>query len=170
VPCAPLVVTLQLDEPAQARFDALRTAHFPPERLVVGAHVTLFHALPGDRLDEVLDVLAAAAERPGFAVTVDRVRSLGRGVAFDLSAAPLAALHAVLQRRLPVRTAQDRQPLNAHVTVQNKVEPQRARALLAALAADFVPYEVPARGLRLWRYLGGPWEPVQALPFAEVAA
>lgn len=166
MPSAPLVVTLELDAQAQARFDALRTAHFPPERLVVGAHVTLFHALPGGREPEVRDVLGDAARRPPFRVTVERVRSLGRGVAYDLSAPELTALHAELRRRLPVETAQDRQPLRAHVTVQNKVEPDRARALLAALADDFAPYAVDACGLRLWRYLGGPWEPAETVRFA----
>jgi 2'-5' RNA ligase len=166
VPSAPLVVTLQLDEQAQARFDALRTAHFPPERLVVGAHVTLFHALPGDREQEVRKGLTEAARRAPFAVAVTRVRSLGRGVAYDLSAPELAALHGELQRRLPVQTAQDEQRLKAHVTVQNKVEPEQARSLLAGLAAQFAPYEVQALGLRLWRYLGGPWEPVETMGFA----
>ncbi len=166
MPTAPLVVTLELEEQAQERFDALRRAHFPPERLVVGAHVTLFHALPGEQVDEVREVLADAARREPFAVTVARVRSLGRGVAYDLTAPELAALHVDLLRRLPVETAQDRQRLNAHVTVQNKVEPEQARALLAALAADFAPYDVQALGLRLWRYLGGPWEPVETMRFA----
>lgn len=45
----PLIVTLALDEQAQARFDALRSRHFPPDRNVLDAHVTLFHALPGEQ-------------------------------------------------------------------------------------------------------------------------
>ena len=47
------------------------------------------------------------------------------------------------------------------MTVQNKVTPERARTLLAELAAGFAPYDVTATGLGLWRYLGGPWEPVE---------
>src|SRR6476469_7699644 len=45
----PLIVTLLLDDAAQQRFDALRTAHFPAERNHLAAHVTLFHALPGEQ-------------------------------------------------------------------------------------------------------------------------
>jgi hypothetical protein len=51
------------------------------------------------------------------------------------------------------------------VTVQNKVEPAVARALRDRLAAEFVPHRVGARGLGLWRYLGGPWAPIAEYPF-----
>ena len=162
----PLIVDLLLDDEAQARFDRLRRAHFPPERLVVGAHVTLFHALPGERQAEVRDVVASLVDRPPFAVRVTGVVSLGRGVAFALHSDELAALHRDLQRAFaPDLTPQDRQPLRAHVTVQNKVPPERARALHAELAAGFTPYDVPATGLGLWRYAGGPWEPLARFPF-----
>jgi hypothetical protein len=60
---------------------------------------------------------------------------------------------------------QDRQKHAPHVTVQNKVAPAVARALHERLLAEFVPYDVRARGLGLWRYLGGPWDPVAAFPF-----
>ena len=64
----PLIVTLLLEEAAQQRFDRLREQHFPPERNHLAAHVTLFHALPGEQLDAVRADLAAAADRPAFDV------------------------------------------------------------------------------------------------------
>jgi 2'-5' RNA ligase len=156
---APLIVTLLLGDEAQRRFDRLRAAHFPVERNHLAAHVTLFHALPGDHLAEVRRELAAAADRPAFPVTVSRVRSLGRGVAYDLEAPELTALRAGLAAAFDRwLTRQDRQPARAHVTVQNKVAPEVARALHADLTAGFQPESVPARGLALWHYLGGPWE------------
>ncbi|MGY1742501.1 MULTISPECIES: 2'-5' RNA ligase family protein [unclassified Blastococcus] len=157
----PLVVTLLLGDEAQRRFDRLRAAHFPPERNHLAAHVTLFHALPGEHLTRVDADLAAAAARPPFEVEVTGVRSLGRGVAYTLASAELAALRAGLAAAWePWLTPQDRQRHAPHVTVQNKVDPAAARALHAELSAGFVPESVPARGLGLWRYLGGPWEPV----------
>ena len=157
----PLIVTLLLDEEAQRRFDRLRAAHFPPERNVLSAHVTLFHALPGEQLDRVGADLAEAAARPPFDVDVTGVRSLGRGVAYTLASAPLTHLRAGLATRwASMLTPQDRQRHAPHVTVQNKVDPAVARELHARLAAAFVPETVRARGLGLWRYLGGPWEPV----------
>jgi len=165
---APLIVTLLLDDDAQQRFDRLRAAHFPVARNHLAAHVTLFHALPGDQLALVRAELATTAARPPFAVTVAGVRFLGRGVAFDLAAAELTALRSALAARFgPVLTPQDRQWSKPHVTVQNKVEPAVARALHAELSAAFVPETVTARGLGLWHYEGGPWSPEAEFPFGQ---
>ena len=169
-PLPPLVLTLQLDEAAQARFDALRRAHFPPERNHLQAHVTLFHALPGEHEDALRADLEASARRPAYDVDVVRVRSLGRGVAYDLRSAELAAQRADLARRWePWLTPQDARAHAAHVTVQNTVTPEQARALLRELQASFVPAVVRATGLVLWRYLGGPWEPLGAYRFSPAA-
>lgn len=163
----PLIVTLTLDEAAQERFDALRRAHFPSQRNVLAAHVTLFHALPGEHEQAVRGELALQARRPAFQVRVAAVRSLVRGVAYALESPDLSALHGrLVQAWQPWLTQQDRQRHRPHVTVQNKADPDRARALLAELQAGFVPYDVPARGLALWRYLGGPWEPLAELQFS----
>jgi 2'-5' RNA ligase len=163
----PLVVTLRLDDAAQERFDALRRAHFPPERNHLQAHVTLFHALPAAREDEVRADLERSAQRPAYDVDVVRVRSLGRGVAFDLRSTDLSDQRGALARRWqPWLTPQDARPHAAHVTVQNKVTPERARALLQELSAGFAPYAVRATGLALWRYLGGPWEPLADYRFS----
>ena len=163
---SPLIVTLLLDEAAQERFDRLRAAHFPSARNHLAAHVTLFHALPGELLAEVRDALRTAADRPPFRVAVTGVRFLGRGVALDLAAAELTELRASVAAVFADRlTPQDRQWSRPHVTVQNKVEPAVARALHADLSAAFVAEEVTARGLGLWHYRGGPWDPDAEFPF-----
>ena len=163
----PLVVTLLLDERSQAAFDALRRRHFPPERNLLAAHVTLFHALPGDEVARVRDDLAAAAQAAApYDVQVTGVRSLGRGVAYVLDSAELTAQRARLaQAWWTELTPQDRSGFSPHVTVQNKVAPDVARALLADLRAAFSPYAVRARGLQLWHYRGGPWEPAGRWPY-----
>ncbi len=63
---------------------------------------------------------------------------------------------------------QDRQGFKPHVTVQNKVSPTLARDLHERLQASFSPFEVGGTGLSLWRYLGGPWEPIGTYPFGKV--
>ncbi|MGY1858366.1 2'-5' RNA ligase family protein [Modestobacter sp. SYSU DS0290] len=160
-------MTLLLDDAAQRRFDRLRAEHFPAGRNHLQAHVTLFHALPGEHLGQVRDELRTAAARAPFDVAVTGVRFLGRGVAYDLTAPELTAVHGRLATAFAeVLTRQDQQPLRAHVTVQNKVEPAAARALHAELAAAFTPETVRARGLGLWHYRGGPWDPEAEFPFA----
>ena len=168
---APLVLTLALAEEDAERFDRERRAHFPPERNHLRAHVTLFHALPGEHEAEVLAEVAEEARRPAFEVAVTSVRLLGRGVAYALESPDLAALHRDLLARFSgllgeELTAQDRQRLSPHVTVANKLLPDRARELHDQLVDVFTPWVVRATGLSLWRYLGGPWEPVDTVPFS----
>jgi 2'-5' RNA ligase len=155
----PLVVTLEIDDVAQARFDAERLALFPPGRTAVGAHVTLFHALPGaHEPDAVRELAAAAAAREPFPVEVPELMSLGRGVAYRLHSAELLRLHRELQVHWwEGLSAQDRQGYRPHVTVQNKVSPEVAAGTLAQLRQRFTPFSITARAVRLWRYDGGPW-------------
>lgn len=163
----PLIVTAALAPSLQERFDRLRRAHFPPERNHLSAHVTLFHQLPGAEVDAVAGDLAAAVAGPAPVAEVVGVRFLGRGVAYDLRSPGLDAVRAGLARRWADRlVAQDRGRRRLHVTVQNKVAPEVARAVHAALAAEFVPETAAVPALELWRYLGGPWEAVSRHPFA----
>jgi 2'-5' RNA ligase len=67
-----------------------------------------------------------------------------------------------LHRRLadrwrPHLTRQDAQPFRPHVTVQNKVEPDVAKATLDRLRKSFRPHTTAGVALELWRYDGGPW-------------
>jgi hypothetical protein len=179
----PLIVTLLLDDRSQLFFDRLRAEHFPSRPRAgshsgpagagqeamfrVAAHVTLFHALPGEHLDAVDADLRAAADRETFDVAVTGLRFLGRGVAYDLDSRAVSELRDRLAAAWdPWLTRQDRHRHAPHVTVQNKVEPEMARALHDTLLAGFSPWTVGARGLGLWRYLGGPWEPVTEYPFS----
>ena len=90
------------------------------------------------------------------------------GLAYALAAPELVRRHRELQRRwAPHLTAQDRQPLRAHVTVQNKVSPAEARATVAVLRRAFRPVEIRAEGFVLWRYDGGPWTRLAHVPFDD---
>lgn len=168
----PLILTMMLDAATQDWLDALRRAHFPPERNLVPAHVTLFHALPGA---EIGSVLAALAEECGggvpSAVRIGPPRFLGRGVALAVTAPAVAALRGRLAARwLAWLTPQDRQGWRPHATVQNKTTAERARALHVELAAGLPVREGRAEGLLLWRYRGGPWEAAGRFAFAVATA
>ncbi len=153
-----LILSLVLDTDAQRRLDDLRSAHFPADRLVVGAHVTLFHALPDAFEPQIRADVRRVALCDPFEVRIAGVRSLGRGVALVLDAAPLLAVRAELAEAWrPWLTPQDAQRFSPHVTVQSKVTPEVSRLLLQQMSAAFEPWTAQARGLALWRYLGGPW-------------
>ena len=155
----PLVVTLQLERRAQERFEAERAELFPPGRTAVGAHVTLFHALPAHLRQDAEDELEQrAATTPPFGVEVTGLVPLGRGVAYRLDAPDAQLLHRRLQDRWRSHlTRQDAQPFRPHVTVQNKVDPEVAKATLDRLRTAFRPETTQGVGLELWRYDGGPW-------------
>jgi 2'-5' RNA ligase len=166
----PLVVTLQMERPARERFDAERRALFPPGRTHVGAHITLFHALPGEHRAAVASALAAEQGQKVLAVAVTGVRSLGRGAAYTLESPELSRLRDRLATAWePWLTPQDRRPFRPHVTVQNKVDAATARATVLALTAAFTPHALRGIGLELWRYVGGPWELVERFPFRSRA-
>jgi 2'-5' RNA ligase len=163
----PFVLTVRLDPATHERFEALRRAHFPPGRTAVGAHLTVFHALPPGEAtpDAVGRVVTELAPAPA-ALAVTGVRSLGRGVAYVLSPPGVEVVRRRIAAEFAGRlTPQDSQPWRPHVTVQNKTTPQLARALLAELTASFVPFGAVAEGLLLWRYRGGPWELAREFPF-----
>ena len=160
------IVTLALDPEAQAHFEALRQQYFPSALNRIGAHVTLFHALPA-----TADVRSAleeeAATLRSFSMQVSGVRTLGRGVAYFFESPELKALHRRFAQAFSAYlSAQDRQGFRPHVVVQNKVDPAQARLLHAELSAGFRAWQVEAQGLDWWNYLGGPWELRERFGFA----
>ncbi len=163
------IVTLGLDAEAQAWFEEARQRYYPPALNRIPAHVSLFHALPGD--GDTRGALREAAEgRARFRMQVEGVRSMGRGVLYQLQAPEVMGLHrGLVERFRPFLTPQDKQPLKPHVVVQNKVEPAEAKALLAVLQARFAAWEVEAVGLDWWEYLGGPWRLLEQFAFRDKA-
>jgi len=162
----PLVITLRMDEAARARFDRERAAYFPPGRTSVGAHLTLFHALPAPLRDRVEADLEQARCRTAIELRVTEPYSLGRGVAYRVESPELQGVHAALQGGWAGHlTRQDQQRHRSHVTVQNKVTPAQARATLEELRSTFRPFTVSALGFDLWRYDGGPWTLLRRFDF-----
>jgi len=165
----PLILTLLLDESAQAALNRLRTAHFPAGRNHLAAHLTLFHKLPGLEIEVIradLDEVTRAF-RP-IAMAAKRPITLGKGVAIQLDAPGLLTVRAELRRRWePWLSPQDLQRHRPHVTIQNKVAPEQARALHRELSTTFASFPIVGIGLGLWRYLGGPWESLAKYPFTD---
>lgn len=163
----PFILTLNLDTNTFARLDALRQAHFPPERNFLSAHITLFHALPGEQEAAIRQTLQRiCAATPIIPLSFPTVRSLGRGVAVVVESPLLLDLRQRLANTWQAWLgAQDRQRYQPHVTIQNKVTAEAARHLYAQLTATWGAFHGQGEGLSLWRYQGGPWESVAEFPF-----
>ena len=168
----PLILTLTFDDTSFARLDALRRRYFPPARNFIPAHLTLFHHLPGDEIGPISETLAARTRSCSpFPVTLDGMRFLGRGTAITVASAELERLRADLAERFASwLTPQDRQRFKPHVTIQNKVAPDEAKATFDTLSQAFAGFDATAIGLSLWHYRGGPWEPAATFPFAQQEA
>ena len=164
---APLLVTADLPPDIFAWADGLRRAHFPPERNKLKAHVTLFHALPPSVYDELVRLLAdlAGSAAPPEA-RVSGLMKLGKGTALAIDSPDMVELHRVIQDRMHgLMTPQDTQPLRLHITIQNKVTPEEARALQAELGPVLGHRQFRFHGFELFAYEDGLWRPLRSFPF-----
>jgi hypothetical protein len=154
-----LIVTAEMGAEEFAWLDSLRRRHYPAERNQLPAHLTIFHALPPSAEAEVRSRLAAlASERPPQAM-IASLMDLGGGVAFRIVSEELDRIRERIADELHgLLGAQDKGGWRPHVTIQNKVAPKAARALLGAMEPAFRPRPLPIAGLGLHRYRGGPWD------------
>ncbi len=163
----PFVLTLEMDGESFARFNELRQAHYPPERNLVPAHVTLFYRLPGGNGREIKALLTqTASSQKRFAISVGDVKELERGVAVFLHSPQLSALRGELAAEWwPWLTDQDRLGFRPHVTVASSLGAGEARHTRESIAATFRAPSMRAVGLHLWRYRNGPWESERLFSF-----
>ena len=159
---APIIISALLGPEDFAWADGLRRAHFPAERNQLPAHLTLFHHLPPSALDSLKRLLASEARSAAEpAARISRLVSLGQGVALAVDSPGLVAIRSHIADAMRGQlTPQDQAAWRPHITIQNKVTPSAARALLQALRADFAPRPIQLIGLAAHWYRGGPWEPI----------
>ncbi len=167
----PFILTAVLPTDLQAFAEGLRRAHYPVEKNHLHAHVTLFHAFAPSLLEELRDFLPRiAAEFAAPEGAVRGVMDLGKGTAIALEAPQLMALReGIAEHFRGSLTAQDLHEPRPHITIQNKVTKDEARALQAAMPGLLAPWIAKGRftfpALALHRYRGGPWEPVKTCAF-----
>lgn len=167
----PFILTAVLPTDLQAFAEGLRRAHFPPERNHLHAHVTLFHAFAPSLLEELTDfVPRLAGEFAPPEGAVKGVMDLGKGTAIALEAPQLLTLRAgIAEHFRGSLTAQDLYEPRPHITIQNKVTKDEARALQARLDPVLAPWIAKGRfafpALALHRYRGGPWEHIKTCAF-----
>ena len=161
-----LIVTAELATRDFAWLDQLRRAHYPAERNRLPAHLTMLHALPPSAEAEVRRALSRLASESPPHASIEGLMDLGGGLAFRVASADLDNIRRELAEHFHgLLSTQDSGGWRPHVTIQNKVPPKDARALLARLREGFQPRPLGISGLGLHRYLGGPWEDLAAYSF-----
>ncbi len=158
----PLILTLWLDADSARQFNELRQRYFPRERNYLDAHLTLFHALPAAAETRIrADLDEIGARTPKLDLNYPGLRFLGKGSAIEVESSELVQLRRGLSAKWrDLLGAQDSRTIKPHITIQNKVTPDKARALFDQLSRAWQPFGVSGTGLLLWRYRGGPWEAV----------
>lgn len=165
----PIILTAMLDDESFTFFDNLRHQHFPAERNFLRAHLTLFHHLPNKKGDEAATLInLLCRDTNSIELVFEKWRSLGRGVAMKVISPKLVSIRRLIADHFFADlTPQDKNKFDPHITVQNKVSPDEASALLAALSSKHQPWAGRATGIAMWHYLGGPWQLVSEHRFVD---
>lgn len=155
---ASYILTLQLDPAATGFFNRLRQQYYPAHANEVAAHLSLFYRLPADE-PGIMTTLDTMTAQPSFVLQVNELQRYTNGIAYTLMSDQLLALHTLLQTQWEQwLIPRDRQPLRPHITIMNQVTAFKAQQAHETLKATFLPFEVTATGMQLWRYLKGPWK------------
>ncbi len=162
----PLILTVGIEETVQSFFNQKRKEYFPPEKNFIDAHLTLFHHLPDDDTAIIRTIEDLCFEQKAIPLSITEIKNIGKGVVYKIESKELIQLHRKLQKKwMDYLTMQDRQGLWPHITIQNKVTAEEVKQTLQQLKEGFIPFDVTATGLTLWRYLNGPWQQYQHFPF-----
>lgn len=163
---SPLLITALLGDADFAWADGLRRAHYPAARNEVPAHIMLVHHLPPAREGEIRRLLAELARSAPPRGRLSKVMRFQRGVALAIDSPELEDVRDTIADHfvrdlIPVDQAADR----LHITIQDKVSTEEAKALHTAMSAEFCARPVAIAGLGLWSYRDGPWEKVARYVF-----
>ena len=163
----PIIMTAQMGKADYAWANNLRRLHFPPERNKISAHITLFHHLPPQALDEIKSaVVSLTGSSPKPEAMLSGLIHLGKGVAYQLHAPQLLSQRMELADRFAgLLIAQDQQTPRLHITIQNKVESGKARDLYNELSIEFEPRPFAIHGIGLHYYVDGLWQDIGIWPF-----
>lgn len=162
----PLLVTAQLPPDILEWADAMRRAHFPPERNKLKAHVTLFHALPPSAEEELRQLLGILAAASPPEARIAGLMKLDGGTALEVHSTAMISLHArIAEHMRGLLGRQDRQDIRLHITIQNKVSSSEARALQAELEPKLEYRAFHFRGFELFGFDDGIWRYIRDFPF-----
>lgn len=174
------VLTLLTDQAHHVRMTELRNKYFPRHLNKLAAHLTLFHALPGSKLDGTIipAVEALASRTPRFNITARRQFRLGKhGVAVLVppqeGGRQVKDIRSTLQlpwKRQGFLSQQDATSKDnksfPHYTIANKLHDEAAVLQVEDdLRQTFVPDEGLVEGLGLYLYDKGWWRLVRKFNF-----
>ena len=165
---SPIIVTALFGDEDFHWFDRQRRDYYPPERNQLRAHLTMFSHLPPSCEAELCQRLRAETLAKPPRARIDSLMSLDTGVAYHVDSPALEDIRAAIAEPFArMLMPQDVSPWYPHVTIQNKVKPAVAKALLAHLWAGFRERPLIIAGLAAYYYRDGPWQPIASYRFGS---
>ena len=167
------ILALRTDPSHHKALTALRDQYFPPKINKLAAHIALFRALPGSRLEQIVsDVAAITSSIAPFAIATGKPFRLAHGVGIEAYTTPQAAVREIweeLKRRWSdFLSKQDLGNFRAHYTIQNKVEDeQKVKECMERVKNEFHGSQGTVDGLVLYKYDRGWWKKERCFPFGE---
>lgn len=160
------VLTFLTDSKHHKTMTQWRKDYFPARLNRLDAHLTLFHALPGSKLDDAIipTLEATANSTEQFHVLAATPFKLKHGIAIGVpkTAGGTTArdVHAKLKNEWqPFLSDQDAGGFAAHYTIMNKVDnPKEVDSAFAEVEQNFKACPGTIEGLSLWRYDRSRWE------------
>ena len=157
---------------------ALRKKYFPPKLNKLGAHLTLFHALPESKLESTIipTIKRVTAEWQPFGVNAAKPFRMKKGIAIsvpknqggDLAQKVHGALLGAWEGEGWL-SEQDAGGMRAHYTIMNKVDDEGEVAdAMEEVSGSWKGDRGTVVGLGLWRYEKGYWKWVEAFEFGRV--
>lgn len=147
--------------------NALRQEHYPPEKNQLSAHVTLFHHLPPQALDEIIELVKQTTLNHAYPrCDLTDVIQFEEGAAYKLYSPKLLEIREFFAEAFHgLLIQQDQQKPRFHITVQNKASTEESKKLFQKLNSEFEPRPFEITGIALHYYLNGPWEEIGSWRF-----
>lgn len=169
------ILTLLTDQGHQKRMTALRNKYFPRKLNKLGAHLTLFHALPESKLESsiVPTIKQVVSERQPFSVNAAKPFRMKKGIAISVprnqGGEQAQEVHRALLGAWEGEgwlSEQDGGGMRAHYTIMNKVDDEvEVDKAMEEVAGSWKGDKGTVVGLGLWRYERGFWKWVEGFEF-----
>lgn len=169
------VLTLLTDKGHHKRMTALREQFFPKKINKLGAHLTLFHALPGTKLEShiIPTIKDLVSKSQPFRVHAAKPFRLKKGIAITVpkgqGGQQSQDVHRTLQDAWSQGwlSEQDAGGMRVHYTIMNKVDDEaQVDAAFQEVQSSWQGDWGTVEGLNLWRYDRGFWRWVRKFEFS----
>lgn len=155
------LLALHTDSAHHETMTALRKRFFPTHLNKLDAHVALFRALPGSKLDQVVnDLRILISTTTTFPIKTTSTFRLSKGVAVNIDdGGQSQAMYRTLKHAWNGFLSKQDQSYQPHYTIANKLHSvAEVQTCLDAMQTEFLGSEGRVEGLSLFRYDQGFWK------------